>query len=44
MDITNALFKHAMFVELQEVYSYDSGVDLTIPKVSPMEFFPAGMR
>jgi formate dehydrogenase subunit beta len=40
MDIPNALFMHAMAVELQEAYGYEAGVDLSIPKVAPLEIFP----
>lgn len=40
VDIPNALFMHAMAVELQEAYGYEAGLDLSNPKVSPLEIFP----
>lgn len=37
MDIPNALFIHSFAVELQELYGYQAGKDLSIPNIAPME-------
>ncbi|WP_440948838.1 4Fe-4S dicluster domain-containing protein [Methanosarcina sp. T3] len=39
MDIPNALFMHSLAVELQELYGYRAGEDISLPKVSPVETF-----
>src|SRR5665647_619144 len=35
--IPNALFMHSFAVELQELYGYQAGQDLSIPNIAPME-------
>ncbi|KKG13275.1 formate dehydrogenase [Methanosarcina sp. 2.H.T.1A.6] len=39
MDIPNALFMHSFAVELQELYGYRAGEDLSLPTVAPLEAF-----
>ena len=44
MDIPNALFMHSYAVELQEMYGYQAGQDLSIPNIAPLGIFPAAKR
>jgi formate dehydrogenase subunit beta len=37
MDIPNSLFMHSFAVELQELYGYQAGQDLSLPKIAPLE-------
>jgi len=39
MDIPNALFMHSFAVELQELYGYQAGQDLSVPNLAPLEIF-----
>lgn len=42
MDIPNSLFMHAIAVELEEMYGYHAGVDMSIPAIALMEDFERG--
>lgn len=37
MDIPNSLFAQAFAVELEELYGYHAGMDLSLPKVAPIK-------